>query len=85
MFVSLLLVCFIALVNGYSKPNNHKLNNYIKSLNIKRNIKDYNEKIYSVDEYPEYTIPNWVYKTVFDHNKVNKKFEEKNYIHLIKF
>ena len=82
MFVSLLLVCFIALVNGYSKPNNHKYKKYFKSISIKNNIDNYK---YSKDEYPEYTIPNWVYKTVFDHNKVNKKFEERNYIHLIKF
>lgn len=44
----------------------------VKHIPLKFLKKATPEKVYDVEGHPSYTIPNWVFKRVFKHNKPNK-------------
>ena len=65
MFYCILLL-LLTFTFGYKQPNFKKLPlKYLKHSPKK-------EKVYEVENHPSYTIPNWVYKSVFKYNKPNK-------------
>ena len=70
MYFSICIFAFIiTLIFGFKSPKYY--NKYSIKINNKNNLKN-------TDLLPDYTIPSWVYNTVFKHN-LPTKFKEKNY------
>ena len=79
----LLIVVFITYVhiNAYNKlPNN--IYKIYKNINIDSKIS--HNIIKNSECLPPYKIPKWVYKKVFNYNKINKELKEKDYYYQLK-
>lgn len=50
----------------------YKTQSIVKSSPLKVLKKAKSEKVYNVEDHPSYTIPDWVYKSVFKYNKPHK-------------
>ena len=77
----LLILAFIASVYAYAYkqlPYNVNIQNFKKSQKIKDEVVEIN-----MNNLPDYKIPKWVYKKVFNFNK-NTVLEGKNFYHQIK-
>jgi len=77
----LLILAFISSVYAYAYKQisyNVKNNNFKKYKKIQDEVVEIN-----MNNLPDYKIPKWVYKKVFNFNK-NTVLEDKNFYHQIK-
>lgn len=65
MFSYILILLFVSACAYKTQVN-------IKKFPLKFLKKVKREKVYDVEGYPSYTIPDWVYKSAFKYNKPNK-------------
>ena len=65
MFSYILILLFVSACAYKTQVN-------IKKIPLKYLKKVKPEKVYDVEGFPSYTIPDWVYKSAFKYNKPNK-------------
>ena len=77
----LLILAFITSVYAYAYK---QLPYNVNIKNLKKNQKNKNEVVeINMNNLPDYKIPKWVYKKVFNFNK-RTKLEDKNFYHQLK-
>jgi len=79
--ILLIIVITYVQINAYNQvPNN--IYKIYKNINI--GSKNADNIIKNSDYLPPYKIPKWVYKKVFNYNKINKELKEKDYYYQLK-
>lgn len=74
-----LVICLLFIKNIYSFPIKNVKTGIEPKLPYKNQANQINNQ-----NLPDYTIPKWVYKEVFKHNRYTKTIKEKDYLHLFR-